>query len=346
MAIFGLALVATASPAVAMHYEYGAYHFVIRHVFFLCLAIGGMVFLSFWDERMIWRFSCAVFGLSILAVILTLLVGVEIKGGQRWLRLFGFSLQPSEFLKPSLLVMTAWLLAGAKEKEKFPGVPLSFGLFTLCIALLMSQPDFGMSVLLTLGFGAQLFLFGWPLRYFVGLGGAFVALAVLAYSSFDHIQSRVDRFLDPSSGDSYQVERSLESFANGGLMGTGPGQGTVKLQLPDAHSDFIFSVSGEEFGFFFTFLVIGLYALILGRGLRALSKRHSVFAMLSGGALLSMIALQSFIHMGSAMQILPAKGMTLPLVSYGGSSLMALGFTFGVILAVTRKTTDRITHHG
>lgn len=342
LSVFGLGLVMTASPAVAERIGVDTYHFVLRHVMFLgpCLLI--MVVLSFLSEREIWRLAACVLGLGLLGMLLTLLVGVEIKGAHRWVRIAGFSVQPSEFVKPAFLIASGWLLARHRTQDGFPGVGISIGLGLVCLVLLLAQPDFGMSFLLVLSYGVQLFLFGLSLRYFVLLGFGGIGLLGGAYLGFDHVRSRVDRFLDPSSGDSYQVDRSLESFANGGLMGTGPGQGSVKLQLPDAHADFIFSVAGEELGFVFTVILIGLYAFILWRGMRVLSGGASVFAMLAGGALLSMVAMQSFIHMGSAMHLIPAKGMTLPLVSYGGSSMLALGLTFGVILALTRKTGQRM----
>ncbi len=345
LSVFGLGLVMTASPAVAERIGFDTYHFVVRHVLFLAPCLGAMIVLSFVQERTIWRVSALLLMLSIVGIFVSLAVGTEIKGAQRWIKIAGFSLQPSEFMKPAFLVASAWLMARQREKEGFHGLYMSFGLLVFCVALLIAQPDLGMTVLLCSAFCVQLFLFGSSLRYFVLLGGLGIVGLVGAHFTLDHVQSRIDRFLNPASGDNYQVERSIESFANGGLMGTGPGQGTVKLQLPDAHADFIFSVAGEELGFIFTFVLIGLYAFILWRGMRVLARGSSVFGMLAGGALLALVAIQSFIHMGSAMHLIPAKGMTLPLVSYGGSSMLALGFTFGVILAVTRKTGQRMTDY-
>lgn len=343
LSLIGIVMVATASPSVAERIDLPTYHFLSKHVLFLAMALAGMLTLSFMEEKNVWRLSALGFALSVLAMIMTLFIGFETKGGQRWLLIGGYQLQPSEFLKPSFLVVSAWLLAQIKDAPpqtaKFLRLA-NWGLLAFCLVLLIAQPDLGMTVLLSVSFGAQLFLSGLPLRRVFILGGAVTALLAVSYLTLDHVQSRIDRFIDPSSGDTFQVDRSLESFANGGLIGAGPGQGTVKRQLPDAHADFIFAVAGEEFGLLLTFGVIALYAFMLLHGMRRLIDQGRLFAMLAGGALLAMIALQSMIHMGSAMQIIPAKGMTLPFISYGGSSTLAMGYTFGVLLALTKRRPD------
>ncbi|MBU6235535.1 MAG: FtsW/RodA/SpoVE family cell cycle protein, partial [Alphaproteobacteria bacterium] len=248
----------------------------------------------------------------------------------------GFSLQPSEFVKPCVTVMSGWLLARQKTTEGFPGLFIAFGLSCFIALLLIMQPDYGMTFVFMATFFAMVILAGCPLRYIAVFAMLGASLLVLAYFTVDHVHSRVERFLDPTKGDTYQVDRSLEAFASGGMFGTGPGGGQVKLQLPDAHSDFIFSVAGEELGFVFLVALIALYAFIVVRGFSRLRATNSVFAMLGGGGLLFMVGLQATIHMASAMQLMPAKGMTLPLVSYGGSSLIAVGMTMGFILSLTR----------
>lgn len=334
-------LVATASPSVAERIELLPYAFLNKHIKFLVLAVIVMISLSFiYNEKWIWRLSLIGFSAALLLTFLTLFSHVEIKGATRWISIAGYSIQPSEFIKPSFLVISAWLLAKAKEKttkEARLYHALVLGNLALCCLLLLSQPDLGMTVLLLISFTAQLFLYGLSLRYFAVLGVLGIIGLGLAYIFFDHVHDRINDFLFPESGDTYQIDRSMESFANGGLFGTGPGQGTVKTQLPDAHADFIFSVAGEEFGFVPTFLLIALYAFIIARALRSAMKSDSLFAMLACGPLLAMVAVQSMIHMGSAMMLIPAKGMTLPFVSYGGSSLIAIGYTFGIILALTRS---------
>jgi len=336
LAALGVGLVASASPAVATRIGVTPLHFIIRHVVFMIPAIGVMFLCSMLSAKQIWRLATLVGGIGLFGVLVSLFAGVEVKGATRWVSLAGFSVQPSEFLKPCFVVFAGWLLARQKTTEGFPGLILAFGLYIGVVTLLMAQPDLGMTILVTGTFFAMIFLAGCPLRYIVMmvLGGVLCLVAV--YFTFGHVQSRIDRFINPDSGDTYQVDRSLEAFASGGLFGTGPGAGQVKKQLPDAHADFIFSVAAEELGMIFTVLMTGLYAFIILRGFQRLRAGNSVFAMLGGGGLLVMLGFQACIHMGSATQLLPAKGMTLPLVSYGGSSLVAVGMTMGIILALTK----------
>lgn len=336
LALLGAGLVVTASPAVATRLGYDSMHFISRHLVFLVGALGTMFICSLLTPQQIWRLATFAGVAGLIGVFITLFVGIETKGATRWISLFGFSLQPSEFLKPCFVIFAGWLLARQKTTEGFPGLWVAFGLYVLVVALLMSQPDLGMTVVVTATFFAMIFIAGCPLRYVVMMAGGGLLFMVAVYYTFDHVHSRIDRFLDPASGDTYQVDRSLEAFANGGLFGTGPGGGQVKLQLPDAHADFIFSVAAEELGLIFTILLVSLYAFIIVRGFMRLRAGNSVFAMLGGGGLLVMLGVQACVHMGSATQILPAKGMTLPFVSYGGSSLLAVGMTLGIILALTK----------
>ncbi|MDB2683102.1 FtsW/RodA/SpoVE family cell cycle protein, partial [Alphaproteobacteria bacterium] len=256
----------------------------------------------------------------------------------RWLHLPGFSLQPSEFVKPAFVVVAAWLMSMQKIKERFPGNLLAVALYGLVVFLLLMQPDFGMTTLITIGLMTVIFIAGLRFRFLFILIGLGVVGALFAYLSFDHIQSRVNRFLDPESGDNYQVERSIEAFQSGGIMGAGPGQGVVKLGLPDAHADFIFSVAGEEMGLIFVLVIVFIYGFIVFRGLSKMDNSDDLFSVLATGGLLTIFGFQAFIHMGSALSLLPAKGMTLPFISYGGSSLLSTAYTAGVILALTKRT--------
>ena len=335
--IFGVLLVAAASPPVAERIGLDTYHFLFRHVFLLVPTCALMIGISFMDARMVWRISAIILAGAILAMVAVIFTGSEIKGAQRWVRLPGFSLQPSEFVKPCFAVVVAWLIAYQKTHAGFPANKICAGLFFVLVLLLMLQPDLGMTVVITSVFAAQIFLAGLAFRYLImfGLGG--IGLLVFAYMFFGHVKSRIDRFWNPDSGDTYQIEKSLEAFRTGGLWGTGPGQGDVKLQLPDAHADFIFSVAGEELGLLFILVLIGLYVFILLRGFQVLMKSSCLFSVLAGGGLLVMFGLQTLIHMGSALQLLPAKGMTLPFISYGGSSLLSTGIAAGMLLALLRK---------
>lgn len=336
--VIGVLLVTTASPPVAAHLSLGPYYFLIRHVMVLVPALAIFFTVSSLEPRMIWRIASLMFGLSILALILVLFVGVEIKGARRWIHLPGFSLQPSEFVKPSFVIVSAWLLALQKKGGKFPGNAVVAGLYALIVTLLLMQPDLGMTVLVTCAWATLIFLAGLRFRLLVVFAG-FAALGLIfSYFTFDHVHSRINRFLDPESGDNYQVERSLEAFQSGGILGAGPGQGTVKLGLPDAHADFIFSVAGEEMGLVFIFTLILIYGAILFRGMNRLMQNDDLFSILAAGGLLTIFALQAFIHMGSALHLLPAKGMTLPFISYGGSSLLSISFAMGAVLALTKRT--------
>lgn len=335
--VFGVVLVATASPPVAEHLDLDSYYFLRRHLAMLVPALSLLIGISMLEPRQIWRMASVIFALSILAMVAVLFTGMEIKGAQRWIHIFGFSLQPSELAKPSFAICAAWFMARQKQKEGFPGNRIAAGLYFLTIALLLLQPDLGMTCVVTFIWAAQIFLAGFPFRLLIGIVGAGGLGLVAAYYSFDHVHSRINRFLDPDSGDNFQVERSLEAFQHGGVLGAGPGQGTVKLGLPDAHADFIFSVAGEEMGLVFVLLLIAVFIFILLRGYNRLMEADDMFTVLATGGLLSMFGLQALIHMGSAMNILPAKGMTLPFISYGGSSLLSLGFSMGAVLALTRR---------
>jgi cell division protein FtsW len=342
IALFGVVMVGTASPSVADRIGYSnSYRFLYAHIVFLSMALVGMVAVTVFRPNHIWRGATLLFVGAWIGVILTLVSGVEIKGATRWIYVFGFSLQPSEFLKPAFVVMAAFFLAKQKQSEQFPGVIIALCLFAMTAGVLILQPDFGMTFLVSAVFATQIFLAGCPLRYVIILAGIAILGIVMAYFSLSHVQSRIDGFLYPDSRDSFQIDRSLEAFMNGGIAGTGPGQGTVKNMLPDVHSDFIFSAVGEEWGFVFTALLVGLYAFIFYRLLNRFSRTDSLFVMLAGSGLTFMLVMQCVIHMGSALRLLPAKGMTLPFVSYGGSSLLMVGLTFGLILALSRGINNR-----
>lgn len=371
IAIIGVALVATASPSVAQQIgaRHGDYHFLIRHILFLVPSLCIMFGVSMMSPRAIWRMSSVILAGCIVAMIMVLLSGSEIKGAQRWLDIAGFSIQPSEIMKPAFAVVAAWLVAGQQNgilnhgehrgerktksmaqgtsKYGLYGFHLAALLYFILIFLLMMQPDLGMSVVLTVIVTTQFFLAGLRFRYLAALLGLGVGGLGTAYFSFSHVQSRIDRFLQPDSGDNYQVEQSLSAIRNGGFFGVGPGQGTEKLGLPDAHADFIFSVMIEEMGVLFALVLIGLYLFVLLRGFARLRDCGDMFYILAVGGLLTMFGLQAMIHMGSALNIIPAKGMTLPFISYGGSSSIAMGLTFGMVLALTRgKKRTSIARYG
>lgn len=334
---YGVALVMSASPFVASRIQASNdMHFVIRHMVVLIPSMLMMLGISMLDRQQIWRLGTIVFAASLFLMLLVPLIGMEIKGAQRWISLPGFSLQPSEFIKPSFTIVAAWLMAHQKQKAAFPGNIISAVLYGGVVVLLMSQPDFGMTVVLTCIYAGQIFLAGFPFRYLLGLAILAMIAAVGVYFSFGHVHDRMNRFLNPESGDTYQIDKALSAFANGGFWGTGPGQGEVKQTIPDAHADFIFAVAGEEFGLIFSLPVIAIYMFILWRGFHRIAEKNDMFVVMAAGGLFIMFGLQAFIHMGSSMGLLPTKGMTLPFVSYGGSSLLSISFSMGMIMALTR----------
>ena len=352
--LFGVALIASASPSVALRIGVGEYHFLKKHLVFLVPSIFLVFSLSMISPRYIWRLASVMFLGSIVMMLGVLIFGVEVKGAKRWIAIAGFSLQPSEFIKPAFAVVAAWLIALQKrslekvghvqiqgELDKpvsiFYGYHVAVALYVFIIILLLMQPDLGMTVVLTMVFAVQIFLAGLRFRYLAILGSIGAGGLVLAYFGFSHVRSRIDRFFNPDSGDNYQVEQSLDAIRQGGLIGVGPGQGEVKNSIPDVHADFIFSVLVEEMGFAFALIVLGLFMYIILRGFSRLRETQDVFSVLAVGGLLAMFGFQSMIHIGSSVNILPAKGMTLPFVSYGGSSMLAMSFSMGMVLALTRQ---------
>ena len=337
---FGALLVTAASPPVAERIHLPTFYFVQHQAIMLVPTLIVMIGVSLLSPRGIRRLGLALFAIFYLLTALTLVAGVEIKGATRWVSLGPLSLQPSEFLKPSFAVVGAWLFArqhAARAAGRFlPGYPLAILLFLSVVGVLMMQPDFGMTFVCTAIWFAEFFLAGLPIVFVLALAVMAVGGLVGAYFIFPHVASRIDRFLDPASGDTYQVDRSLEAFVHGGLTGTGPGQGTVKLLLPDAHADFIFAVAGEELGLAATLFIVALFGFIVLRGFARALKDSDLFVMLAVGGLFTQFGLQALIHMGSSLHLLPAKGMTLPFISYGGSSMLALGLGTGMALALTR----------
>lgn len=337
LVLIGALLILAASPAVAERIGLDAYHFVQRQFVIMPVALAVMIGVSLLPPLQIRRLAVLGFVATLILLLLVPLMGSEIKGATRWISVAGFSMQPSEFAKPFFAVVTAWMFAEWRRDETFPGHVIAIGLYLMTAALLLSQPDLGMTVVVSAIWFGQFFLAGLPMVLVVGFIAASVLGLIGAYFLFPHVASRIDRFLDPSAGDSYQVDRSLEAFMNGGLIGTGPGEGTVKAYLPDAHADFIFAVAGEEFGGIACLVIIALYAFVVLRGYARLLGEQSLFVLLAGTGLLTQFALQALIHMASSVHLMPAKGMTLPFVSYGGSSLLALGLGMGMALALTRK---------
>jgi len=340
---FGYVLLLAASPAVAERIGASSRHmFIVKQVVFLALAAAVMVATSLLSVRGVRRAALLGCAVALVLTAATLVVGVEIKGARRWLPIPGLSLQPSEFLKPCFAVVAAWLIAEGKAPgSRFPGALLAIGLFGVIALILKGQPDIGMLLVITAVFFAQFFVAGLNMLLVGIVGAVGVAGAVGAYFMFPHVQSRVDRFLDPSSGDNYQITVALEAFGQGGLFGRGPGEGRVKNLLPDAHADFVFAVAGEEFGMVVCLLILLLFAFVVVRGLLRLLAENDMFVVLASAGLLAQFGLQAFVNMASSLHLIPTKGMTLPFVSYGGSSVIAVALGMGFLLALTRRRLHR-----
>jgi cell division protein FtsW len=332
LAVIGLILVFAASGPVAIRNNNPATYFVERQAVFLAASIGLMLFVSMLSPRGVLRLS-----LFLLAVFLGLTAltpfGPEVKGAHRWLDFGSFRLQPSEFLKPTLAVVVAWLLA---RSQGLRGLWPS--LLPVCLALVMlaRQPDIGMAFVVAAVFGIQLFLAGLGWGWITAAAGAGITGLWGAYLFYPHFTQRVDGFMDPSQ-EVYQVDKAMNAVASGGLFGRGPGEGVVKFQLPDAHSDFIFAATAEEFGVITCLALVGLFFFLLFRALRRVSGLHDRFCLLAAGGLAAQFGLQAFINMAVNLNLMPTKGMTLPFISYGGSSLLSFGLSMGLLLALTRR---------
>jgi len=336
IAALGAILVLAASPAVAERIGLDSFHFVRRHFVFLPMALAVMIGTSLLTPRGVRRLALLVFVGALVAMVAVLFIGVETKGATRWLSIVGVSLQPSEFIKPSFAIVAAWMFSAQKLDDNVPGYAIAIFLFVLVVGLLLLQPDFGMSIVISCVWAVQFFIAGLPLVLVGAIALLFILGGFGAYLSFDHVRSRIDRFLDPASGKGYQVEKSLDAFENGGLFGRGPGEGRVKEVLPDAHTDFILAVAGEEFGLLLCLLIVVLFGFVVLRGFSRVFKDSDFFVMVAVAGLLTQFALQAIINMASTTNLIPPKGMTLPFISYGGSSTLALALGMGMVLALTR----------
>ncbi|MEM6711062.1 MAG: putative lipid II flippase FtsW [Pseudomonadota bacterium] len=337
--LLGVVMSFAASPPIARDLGIAnEFHFVERHIFFIGPALGLMVGMSMLTPRMLVRAALLMLAGSIVAMVLVLFVGFEVKGARRWLDLGFFQIQPSEFAKPALVIVCAWLFAEHAKRPDLRANVFALGLFLITAAVLVAQPDIGQTMLVTAVWGTLFFVSGMSWLWIAVLGSVAVGGLFTAYLVIPHVTSRIDRFLNPESGDNHQTDRAIESFIEGGWLGRGPGEGIVKEHLPDSHTDFLFAVMAEEFGAVMCLVVLGLFLFLYMRFLRAALSQESVFARYAIIGLVALLAMQTAINMGVNLQLLPAKGMTLPFLSYGGSSLLSVGFTAGVLLSLTRQT--------
>ncbi|MFN3133087.1 FtsW/RodA/SpoVE family cell cycle protein [Roseibium sp.] len=335
--VSGVVFAFAASPPVAERIGVDTFYFVKRQAMFTIPALGIMLAASLMTPRMVRRAALVLFTISVVLLIATLFMGFETKGARRWIYIAGVSVQASEYLKPAFVVLIAFLLSESGRRREVPGVLFAFILFAVCAILLVAQPDFGQTMLIGMVWAALFFLNGISWVIIVALGIIGIAGLFAAYAFLPHVTSRVDRFLDPSTGDTFQVDTALEAFMSGGWFGRGPGEGTVKRILPDSHADFIFAVVGEEFGVIACLLLVIVFAFIVIRGLQHASRDQDAFGRLATAGLVVLFGLQATINLSVNLHLVPSKGMTLPFISYGGSSLLASAMSAGAILALTRK---------
>jgi cell division protein FtsW len=284
--------------------------------------------------------ALVVLCISLFLMIAALYIGVEVKGARRWVSMLGVSIQPSEFLKPAFVIVCAWLFAEHARQPDIPGNLFAMILLGLVVALLVAQPDFGQTMLILGTWGAMFFMAGMPWLWIIVLGAIGAGGAVAAYTMFPHVAGRIDRFMT-GEGDTFQVDMGREAVVHGGWLGVGPGEGTIKRVIPDSHADFVFAVAGEEFGIVLCFAIMLLFAFIVLRGLNIALKEQDDFTRYSVAGLVIVFGFQSIINMGVNLQLMPAKGMTLPFISYGGSSLIAIALSMGMVLALTRKRPEK-----
>jgi cell division protein FtsW len=335
--VSGVVLSLAGSPAVAERLGYDGLHFVKRHLLFFLPAVAVMIATSFLTPRGARRAALIVLVVSIVLMLATLFIGDEVNGARRWISIAGLSLQPSEFVKPAFVVVVAWLFAENRTRADIPGNAFATILLAIVVALLVAEPDFGQTMLVVIAWGALFFMAGLSWFWIAALGSVAAGGAVAAYMTMPHVANRIDRFISPDSGDTFQIDKALDSILRGGWLGQGPGEGIVKRVLPDAHTDFIFAVAAEEFGIVACLVLVLVFALIVFRGLSASIRAGDPFVRLAGAGLVVLFGMQAVINMAVNLNLIPAKGMTLPFISYGGSSMIAIAFGMGLLLAFTRR---------
>ena len=338
-----LLLVTTSSASVANRIGVHENFFASRHIFYVTICLFVILFFSSFDEDSIRKYTLLFFIINLVLLALVKFIGYEVKGARRWINILGFSLQPSEFIKPFFALLVADIFARFRSRNFSFLVSLS--IYILVAALLILQPDLGMLITLTGIWGVQLFIAGMPYIWIAVAGVLIFAGMVLAYNFLPHVTSRIDSFLDPTSSENYQVSQSLKAFQSGGLFGRGPGEGVVKNNIPDSHADFIFAVAGEEFGIVICIFISMVFAFVVLRGILNIAKNENEFVVIASSGIIAQFALQSIINMGVSLNMLPTKGMTLPFISYGGSSTIAVGIAIGILLALSKARVHQFNYN-
>ena len=332
----GVILSLAASPPVATRIGLDPFHFFNRHVLFLLPSFIVLIGVSFLSPRQIRRAALIVFAVSIVLIVATLAFGPEVKGSRRWITLLGLNIQASESAKPSFVILAAWLFAESARRPEMPATSMALALLMMLVSLLVMEPDFGQTMLVLMVWGALFFIAGMRIVWVLGLAGTAAAGLFGAYLLVPHVARRIKRFMDPASGDTFQVDTAMEAFYNGGWFGLGPGEGIAKRSLPDSHTDFVFAVGAEEFGIILCLALLSLFAFIVIRTLSRAYATEDLFARFAASGLAILFGVQAAINMSVNLHLIPAKGMTLPFISYGGSSMISLAYGVGMMLALTR----------
>jgi cell division protein FtsW len=333
----GIVLCLAASPPVATRIGLDPFHFVDRQVIFLIPAAAVLIATSFLSPREVRQVSLIVFAVSLILVAATPHFGAEIKGARRWLVILGVNIQPSEFLKPAFVVLIAWLFGESAKRPEMPANLIALVLLMIVVTLLVLQPDFGQTMLIALVWGALFYMAGMRFIWVIGLAATAGAGLITAFYTVPHVAQRIQGFLDPSAGNSFNVDIATESFIRGGWFGRGPGEGTIKRILPEGHTDFVFAVAAEEFGIVLCLILVALFAFIVIRALAKAMHNDDPFSRFAASGLAILFGLQSTINMAVNLHLMPAKGMTLPFISYGGSSLISLAYAMGMLVALNRE---------
>ena len=343
----GLFFSLAVSPAEAISIKTSTYFFLTRHFIYCCISLFCLIFISILPPDKTRKLSLLIFLFSLAGIFLTLTIGINSGGASRWLPIFGFTIQPSEFLKPSLIMIVAWFLARSRIERNNTLQIIPILLLFFSIILLLLQPDVGQSILLFISVIGLMFFNGLPWKVVFGLGTFSIVGAVFLYFNFSHVSLRVDNWLNawfnPELLDSRptQASSAIDAFENGGLFGQGIGEGWMKYNLPDAYTDFIFAAVAEEGGLLVILLIILVYGFLIIRGFSKIQTLNNYFNQLSASGLLLIFGLQTLFHMAVNLSLIPAKGMTLPFISYGGSSIVALGICMGMFLSLTKKDDPR-----
>tara|TARA_Y100001934_G_C12281337_1_gene740078 strand:+ start:174 stop:1319 length:1146 start_codon:yes stop_codon:yes gene_type:complete len=346
LAIIGSIMILAAGSAVAIRNNLPELHFFIHHIYYLILSVSVMIFTTFLSSKGIIRLSIIGFIICFILLILVMIIGPDIKGASRWLIISGFSVQPSEFIKPFFVILTAYLISNQYKAIKFlplfiTRLHISLLLLLGILLFLLKQPDLGMSVIIILIWSGQLFLAGISLRWFFLLFSLLGFGILLGYNIFPHVKRRIDCFINAPCEGFDQIKNSFLAYESGGLLGNGPGDGIIKNKISDAHTDFIFPVIAEEFGAIFCILILLLSCSIVIRGLIRVYSKNNLFSLLAVGGLLILFGIQVLLNVSVTLGIVPTTGITFPFISYGGSSLLSISISMGIVLALTKKDYSR-----